>query len=177
MSLLTPIPINIPSIHIPLPNPQKAYELSEIERALPGWVGTGAGIGAVILVTSEAAVPMMLILPVAGGAAGAIGGTTYGAVIGGVKRLLGAGCPGRHREGKEDFNEHVKRLKQGLYGGGIGGVVLRMVRDGGGGTGPLGLALGRAGFVGGLAGFVGAESMVVLLRRVDGGWVGVCDRS
>lgn len=75
----------------PIPAPEDAYIKSEIQRALPGWVGAGAGLGATLAVPVAVENPLLLgpaltLGPMVGGAAGAVGATGYGIVAGSVKK-------------------------------------------------------------------------------------------
>lgn len=76
---------------LPIPTPEDAYIKSEIQRALPGWVGTGAGLGSTLAipvfghnpVLAAAAFPAGAAF---GGALGGVGATAYGTLAGTVKR-------------------------------------------------------------------------------------------
>lgn len=75
----------------PIPAPENAYIKSEIEKALPTFVGTGAGMGAVVAIPTGVENPLLLWPAMAagvaaGGAVGAVGATGYGILAGTVKR-------------------------------------------------------------------------------------------
>ncbi|KAI9788243.1 MAG: hypothetical protein M1816_007009 [Peltula sp. TS41687] len=126
----------------PIPTPEDAYVKAEIEKALPGWVGTGAGIGATATMPFGVENPLLVFPGMVGGGAvgaavGAAGATGYGVLAGNLKkgrladvRVLLDAALGFPCKGGEPINQQklptndLKPFWQGTVGGALGGAAL-----------------------------------------------------